>query len=100
MLVYAEADCQGVAMMTTSSNVTHYFQGQYWINSGIYLEGETFIRSQRRTDAFNYETEVYDAFPCENIPNPNPGYGYFPVTWEPPAEWQNITYPITLVQKP
>ena len=99
---YPQDNCEGAFLIKfnqPSTDAVLHLDGSYWAK-GDPLSGETLIRSQRLTDYFNYSTDEWVENACESIANPSPGDGWIGVTYEPPSEWINATYPLTLVQKP
>ena len=103
-LYYADVDCQGMPWAGVSGGA-YRFDGQWWVFRETDASGQqTLLRSTKYADKYfgwdgtpgNWAIGV-----CSNIAEPAPAtIGNFPVSYEPPAEWLNAAYPLTLVQKP
>lgn len=99
-LYYAELDCQGSPLSRWPSTWVVMLDGQYMVKSGQSLDGETLIKSSRYSDRYDVVIDDYTVQPCSNLDNPYPEGGDFIAPYEPPAEWLNAVYPLTLTQKP
>lgn len=97
---YADEECQGPPLFNYGTDIVIRLDGQFFVGSEEGLDGQTLIRANRRADNYNLGTHEYDISTCNVIENPNPGSGKFLAPYDPPPEWLNAAYPLTLKQEP
>ena len=103
-LIYTQPDCTGVPFSNPTNLAVIRYDGSWWVQGpDSEIDGEqTLLKSYRYTDTFDPSIGQWEEnLPCFNHPEPYLGnVGKFHVTYDPPTEWLNAAYPLTLVQKP
>jgi hypothetical protein len=105
-LYYAEFDCLGTPWAGVNGGALR-FDGQWWVFGLTEASGQqTLLKSYRTSDKYIGWDDggipgSWELSECVNLENPSPiTIGAFPALYDPPTEWLNAAYPLTLVQKP
>ena len=105
-LYYAELNCEG-APWTSGGGGAIRFDGQWWVSKSTTATGrQTLWKSYRKTDKYIgwEEGEAPGDWATEECVDRDPvapvTIGKFPVPYDPPNEWLNAAYPLSLEQRP